>query len=254
MESSLKILLIEDNPGDAFLIKFYLEESILNHAQIVHAENLKNALDLLKNNFFNIVILDLNLPDSTGIKTLEAVLNVNKEIVTLVLTGLQDEELGIQTVKLGAQDFLVKGQFDGKVFSQAIRYALERANVRKEIMKYTNEIDRIELRLDIVQKLTQAGFWRLIIKNSSIYCSDYFKEIVHTQQNIENYQQFLALFHKSSKSLIQSAIESAIKDNSDLKIKVKLVNENHAILEAKNVFIERIDAQVLIGILKLIEP
>ena len=126
MDKPLNILLIEDNPGDAFLIKFYLEESIFKNARLIHAEFLKTGLDLLSKNAFDIILLDLNLPDSKGIETLQQILDMVVDSVVIVLTGLSDEELGVQTVKMGAQDFLIKGQFDGKVLTSSVRYAFER--------------------------------------------------------------------------------------------------------------------------------
>ncbi len=251
MEQSLNILLIEDNPGDAFLIKFYLEDSVLRNAHITHAEYLKSAIDLLSKNAYDLIILDFNLPDSVGIETLQAILEVKKDAVVIVLTGLQDEELGIQTVKMGAQDFLVKGQFDGKVFTQSIRYAFERSQIRREIKKYADDLHRTEFRLDVVQRLTNAAFWRLIIDDRSLAVSQYFEEITGSNKSIETINDFEALFHVNDIAKVVQAINDAINNKTGFALEVKLHNGKQVILEAVNTCIDKVNIQVLAGVLKV---
>lgn len=251
MEQPLNILLIEDNPGDAFLIKFYLEESVLRNSHITHAEYLKTAIDLLSKNNYDLVILDFNLPDSLGIETLEAVLNAKKDAVVIVLTGLQDEELGIKTVKMGAQDFLVKGQFDGKVFTQSIRYAFERAQIRREIKRYADDLHRTEFRLDVVQKLTDAAFWRIIVDDKSAMASQYFDELTGNKKNIETIADFLEVFDVNQRTQIEQAINNALNNKSGLVIEVKLRDGRNGKLEALNTYIDRVNIHVLAGVLKV---
>lgn len=168
---NLNILLIEDNPGDAFLIKFYLEESVLKYARLLHAEYLNTAIDLLQHNEFDVVLLDLNLPDSSGIATLQAILDAAKGSVVIVLTGLNDEELGAETVKLGAQDFLVKGQFDGKVLTSSVRYAFERYQLQKQVMHYSNKLSESINQFDNAQQVGDFGYWELNLADGSMHWS-----------------------------------------------------------------------------------
>jgi DNA-binding response OmpR family regulator len=251
MEQPLNILLIEDNPGDAFLIKFYLEDSVLRNAHITHAEYLKSAIDLLSKNAYDLIILDFNLPDSVGIETLQAILDVKKDAVVIVLTGLQDEELGIQTVKMGAQDFLVKGQFDGKVFTQSIRYAFERSQIRREIKKYADDLHRTEFRLDVVQRLTNAAFWRVIIDDRSVAATQYFEEITSSNKPIETINDFEALFHVNDIPKVVKAINDAIHNKTGFTLDAKLHNGKQITLEAVNTYIDKVNIQVLAGVLKL---
>jgi DNA-binding response OmpR family regulator len=242
MDRSLKILLIEDNPGDAFLIKFYFEESVLKNAGIVHAEYLKTALDLLSKNDFDIIILDLNLPDSNGISTLSEVLEKRKDAVVIVLTGLQDEELGNETVRMGAQDYLVKGQFDGKVFTSSIRYAFESARLKKELTK-------VEFRLKVVQQLSGCGYWKINLNDKSIYCSEQFIRMLGLKKNIQTVNAFLDLFAKEEHDKINNVILSAPRKKEET-LKVKMKNGKSATLSATTN--ERFDNDdVIAGILKL---
>lgn len=169
---NLNILLIEDNPGDAFLIKFYLEDSVLKFARLLHAEYLKTAIDLLQHNEFDVILLDLNLPDSKGIETLESVLEASQGSVVIVLTGLNDEELGLQTVKKGAQDFLVKGQFDGKVLTSSVRYAFERYQLQKQVTSYSNKLSESIQQFDAAQSIGDFGYWELNLKDKTMHWSN----------------------------------------------------------------------------------
>lgn len=168
MDRPLNILLIEDNPGDAFLIKFYLEDSIFADAKLVHAEFLNSGIELLEKDSFDVILLDLNLPDSKGLETLETVLAAITHSVVIVLTGLTDEELGVQTVKMGSQDFLVKGQFDGKVLTSSIRYAFERYQLQKQVSSYTAELDESKEQFENAQKIGRFGYWELSVNDRSM--------------------------------------------------------------------------------------
>ncbi len=251
MDESLQILLVEDNPGDAFLLKFYLEESALRSSKIIHSEYLKTALDLLSKNSFDVIILDLNLPDSTGIETLKSILEMKNDAVVIVLTGLQDEDLGIQTVKLGAQDFLVKGQFDGKVFTSSIRYAFERAQIRREIKRFTEEMHRLEYRFDIVQRITHAGYWRIIINDNTFACSEYFHEIFELKEEVNSLKKFIELFDESCHKEIHDTIEKALKDKSGFIIPVKFNDGKNATLKSTGASFNQNNEEILAGVVQV---
>jgi DNA-binding response OmpR family regulator len=157
-ENALKVLLIEDNPGDAFLMKFYLGESTAPVFETLHAETIKQAYELLGQNTFDIILQDLNLPDSHGIDSIKNLLEKFPGNLVLVLTGLTDEEVGLETVRYGAQDFLVKGRFDGKVLISSVMFAYERFKLNKQIDKYEEEIDERKTRFDNLQKLLNVGY------------------------------------------------------------------------------------------------
>lgn len=166
MQTELKVLLLEDNPGDAFLLKFYLSESANPVFNVSHAETLKGALDLLAENKFDIIISDMNLPDSFGIDTIKTILAKYPGNMLIVLTGLTDEDVGLETVRYGAQDFLVKGKFDGKVLTSSIMFAFERFKLNNQIVTENN-------RLDMVQQLLGLAYFELDIETRQIYFSEF---------------------------------------------------------------------------------
>jgi DNA-binding response OmpR family regulator len=122
----IKVLMIEDNRGDYQLILKLLEKSENAQFELVHSPKLKSGVELLENNSFDVILLDLGLPDSNGLDSFNVILKKHPEIPTIILTGLANEETGIQAIKYGAQDYLVKGEFNGKLLVRAIQYAIER--------------------------------------------------------------------------------------------------------------------------------
>lgn len=166
--TELKVLLLEDNPGDAFLLKFYLSESANPVFNVSHAETLKGALDALSESKFDIVISDMNLPDSFGVDTIKTILSKFPGNMLIVLTGLTDEEVGLETVRYGAQDFLVKGKFDGKVLTSSIMFAFERFKLNNQIVTENN-------RLDMIQQLLGMAYFELDIDSGLIYLSEFTK-------------------------------------------------------------------------------
>ena len=127
--SLVKILLIEDNPGDARLVEILLEESDFLECSVTNKQSLTEGIEALNNEDFDIVLLDLTLPDSRGFETLQRLIQAHPDVNVIVMTGLSDKVLGLNAVKVGAQDFLMKGGFDSDLLAKTLRYAIERKGV-----------------------------------------------------------------------------------------------------------------------------
>ena len=122
----IKALLVEDNPGDARLIQEMLAEIRSVPIDVKCAERLNIALNLIEQSEFDVVLLDLTLPDSRGLETCITLRSEAPHIPIIILTGLDDEALALKAVRNGAQDYLVKGQVHGDLIARAIRYAIQR--------------------------------------------------------------------------------------------------------------------------------
>src|SRR4051812_14575144 len=133
MNHALKILLIEDNPGDARLIKEALVEIQSMPVEMVHATRLQEGLTKSAEQKFDVVLLDLSLPDSSGLDTIRRTNKAIPQTPIIVLTGFNDETFSVSVVHEGAQDFLVKGQFDGGLLMRAMRYAIERKQAQEAL-------------------------------------------------------------------------------------------------------------------------
>lgn len=129
-----KILLIEDNPGDARLVEILLMESDLLDCEIEHRMSLGDGIAALQaSDDYGAILLDLTLPDSRGFETLERLLAKFPNNNVIVLTGLSDKSLGLKAVQAGAQDFLIKGAFDADSLAKSLRYSIERSNVLQSL-------------------------------------------------------------------------------------------------------------------------
>lgn len=120
------ILLVEDNPGDAVLISEYLSKNALGQFNVFTEEKLSDAKNTLERKSFDAIFLDLNLPDSNGLETFTEIQNFKPDIATIILTGLSDELIGMEAVKKGAQDYLVKDKINEEILGRAIFYAVAR--------------------------------------------------------------------------------------------------------------------------------
>lgn len=139
-----KILIIEDNPGDFFLITELLKRTTLPRYQIYHAEKISDAEIFLKKEEFRLILMDLFLPDSEGINTFKKIVPLSAHTPVIVLTGLINEEITSETLQQGAQDYLIKGEYDEKLLEKTIRYAIERKHNQELIVK-AEEITRNKL-------------------------------------------------------------------------------------------------------------
>lgn len=123
----IKILLVEDNPADADLLAELLEVSGGVQWELVSVEFLHEAIAHLCKQPFDIVLLDLSLPDSRGLETLTSLREVAPDTAMVVMTGLDDQAIALEAVRLGAQDYIVKGQITTQLLTRTIRYAIERS-------------------------------------------------------------------------------------------------------------------------------
>ncbi|MBY0432420.1 MAG: response regulator, partial [Rhodospirillales bacterium] len=139
------VLLVEDNPGDARLVREMLRDWD-GHPKIgaVHAvDSLAGALAALAAEAFQVVLLDLSLPDSHGLETVSRLRQAAPTIPVVVLSGTDDEEMALKAVKGGAQDYLVKGRGDGETICRAISYAIERFRAEEALRQNEAELRTI---------------------------------------------------------------------------------------------------------------
>ncbi len=133
MTAPIKVLLIEDNPGDARLITEVLKEAEDSLFDVVWREALADGLEILEEADIDIILLDLSLPDSTGLDTLDTVWKQSEGVPILVLTGLDDKKLSLEAVKRGAQDYLIKEKVHADVLERCIKHAIDRQELLDKI-------------------------------------------------------------------------------------------------------------------------
>jgi len=145
------LLIVEDNPADVLLIKEHLSESPWKRYDITVAETLTDAVGRLKNNDIDVVLLDLSLPDSSGLDTVRTVVTKYPHVVIIVLTGLQDEQVALQAVRYGAQDFIEKKQITSSLLNRAISYSIERKKNLQEKERLLGDLSKVLDYLEVLQ-------------------------------------------------------------------------------------------------------
>jgi response regulator RpfG family c-di-GMP phosphodiesterase len=165
----IRALLIEDDPDDVFLLKESLAKAKAVQINLAQVDRLSSGLNQLAEQSYDVILLDLNLPDSRGLETLSTIIKEFPQVPIVVLSSLADEAITIAAVRRGAQDYLVKGDFSTSLLVRVLHYAIERKQATEDILRQLNrlaalrEIDRaitgstdVHLALNIVLAQTAA--------------------------------------------------------------------------------------------------
>jgi len=250
-----KILLIEDNPGDVKLMEQLLQKASFRHDLYI-SDSLYEAFEKLRANSFDLVLLDLSLPDSTGFKTLTAYIEAFPKIPVVVLTGINNEIVGSQSVKAGAQDFLVKGQFDNKILGRAIRYAIQRHQVNLKLKDSARALAISEKRFLEAQEIAQFGNWEMDIVSNNMTWSDEQYRIFGLQPRsitptLSDYYNFV---HSEDRADVEAFFEEASQKGKELKIEHRLLvdgrNIKYVALRAKIYYDEDNERVLLMGVVQ----
>lgn len=160
-----RILLVEDNPGDAILLEEMLVCAKGGPFELTRAARMSEAVDRLAGSAFDAILLDLTLPDSRGFETLQRIQDTARHIPIIILTGVEDEKLAIGAIRHGAQDYLVKGTVDGRAIARAIRYAIDRQKtedaLRQSDAAYASakvSVDTVNVMAEGVALISMDGF------------------------------------------------------------------------------------------------
>jgi PAS domain S-box-containing protein len=256
MENELiKVLLVEDNPGDARLIREMLKEAAAAQFQLVHVVRLDEALKLLGEASFDVLLLDLTLPDSQGLDTFFRMQKQAPDVPTVVLTGLADEVLGVKAVKGGAQDYLVKGQVDGNLLARALRYAIERKRAEDQIQYQAQLIANVSDAIIASDERFVITFWNLAAERmygrkaeevlgrsgQKLLRSEFIdverSEVIQTLAERGQFRGEIIQYRKDSKPIYVETTTIALKDR-DGRI-TGTVSVNRDITERKRAEMER---------------
>src|SRR3954451_13110834 len=136
-EPSIRVLLVEDNPDDAHLLCRELAMIPAPRFDVTTVDSIEAALHTMSGAVYDydIVLLDLFLPDSTGLDGLHALHSANPRLPAIIMSGVSDSDLALEAVQAGAQDYLVKGQGSGEVLVRVIRYAIERQRAESRLIE-----------------------------------------------------------------------------------------------------------------------
>lgn len=221
--NSISALLIEDNEDDADLLRERLSMVGATHISIEWAGTLKQGLERLERQKFDVLLLDLSLPDSFSIDTLKKCRATVPDVPIIIMAGMADQELGLLAVKEGAQDYLVKGQVGADSIHRVIRYAIERKKI--ELLLQQSAMQSIEseakLRLAMASSQLAPWLWQL---DQALPEFDDRSATVFGGMKFDSLEAFLQVIHESERAIVAEAIELARIDGAqDLEIEFRVV-------------------------------
>jgi two-component system cell cycle sensor histidine kinase/response regulator CckA len=195
----IRVLLVEDNPGDARLFTELVRDTGAGQWKLVHVDRLSAAVERLNRETFDVMLLDLSLPDADGLDTLIRAHTQAPKVPIVVLTGHDDEALAVRAVRAGAQDYLVKGRMDGDLLVRSIRYASERGRA-VEALERREEHYRslIEHSMDLISILNLDGTIRYVSPSHERLLGYPLDELVG--------RNVLSFVHADDKSRVQTAL------------------------------------------------
>jgi len=234
--STTNILIIEDNAADIALIEAYLKDAGLQHT-LSKSGSLNEGLDFLKENRVSLVLLDLKLAGTEGFRTLQLFREKAPDTPVIVLAGFKNEVMGIQWVKAGAQDFLVKGDFDSRILARTIRYSLHRFETQMKLQEKAKELSHSERRNQLAHQIARFGKWEMdIVNNAMRWDEEIFRFFGFHPFSFEpTLSDYIKYVHVEDREKVEAFFEAAIKDGLPHHIEHRAVikNTNLRYLQAK---------------------
>ena len=150
--TKLNILLVEDNPDDIFIMEQYVSifserKSFDRQIELTEADTMSKALVILQKQSIDIILLDLTLPDSSGLETIDKLGDYIQSVPVIILTGSSDEKKGVISIKRGAQDYLVKNKINEELIERSIKYSIERFDILREKENLITELEDAAMKI-----------------------------------------------------------------------------------------------------------
>ncbi|MDB4766283.1 response regulator [bacterium] len=153
-KTSISILLIEDMPSEAELVKRMLRNNTIS-STVEWAQSLSEAKDLIQQTQFDLIVTDMGLPDSDGIETVTQLVEINSHLPIIALTGRDDDDIGLETIRAGASDFIPKGALSKSVIARAINHTIERYRLTETLKETNGQLEKNNERLAQMYKMSQ---------------------------------------------------------------------------------------------------
>ena len=153
----LSVLVVENNQVDSKMLSGILSKSYFGPFNLQTADTLQSAFQILNNNNFDVILLDLNLKDSAGLETLQRLHEKYPDISVVVNTGVYEDDLGLEAIKNGAQDYLIKGMYRPYGLIKALYYAVERKRAEKELQNAYSTLKETQAQLIQAEKMNVIG-------------------------------------------------------------------------------------------------
>ncbi len=230
----LKILYIEDNLDDKIILEEYIYD-VVKVKSFLSCSKLKEAKELIKQHVFDIIFLDLSLPDASGIDGVKQLVKLTLSVIPIVvLTGNSNSSVAMETLKVGAQDFLVKGDYSKTILYKAIRYSIERHKVQLELILKNQEISIAKNRLSKAEEMAELGSWEINLETRKVKLSNGMKHLLCLSKNTKtiSLSQFANYISNDDKYTYIDALLDAIDGSRSSEIEADFVKETGEVLRA----------------------
>ena len=220
------VLLMEENKEDTVFLKKCLEESS-SKITIEHTTTLFEGIEVINSKEIDLVLLNFNLQDSSGFKTLSKFIDRCPNYPIIVLTETSNEVLGNQAIKAGAQDFLVKKELNKKLLGRSMRYALQRFKTQFQLKELSKSLSINQKRFVEAQEMANFGNWEMdIVNNKMIWTDEIFRIFGCQPQSFEpSLSEFLSYVHHDDKEEVESFFERAGKSSEQLQLDHRIVTD-----------------------------
>jgi len=218
--TQIRALLIEDNPGDARLIQEYVAEAASDLC-LHHAGTLAQGLQHLEEDHVDVVLLDLGLPDGQGLDNCRELLAAAPTVPIVVLTGLDDESVGIQAMQAGAQDYLVKGQVDGELLVRAMRYSVERMQAEEALRESERALSTLMSNLPgMAYRCQNDEKWTIFFVSEGCFDLTGYEpgDLLHNRR-----VAYADLIHPDDRQMVWDRVQAAVREERPFQLVYRIV-------------------------------
>jgi PAS domain S-box-containing protein len=249
-QAFVNMLLVEDNLAEARLLQEILKGTAFKRFDLVHVKRLWDAIAHLHKESFDIILLDLTLPDSQGLESLDALVKQAPNLPIVVLTNTNDEELAVQAVRRGAQDYLVKRHINQELLVRSLRYAIQRkqaaeavreANeiLEQRVQERTHELEtankqlqreiakrqQMQERLELAQKAGKIGTFEWNIQASTVTCAAELEALYGLEPGSfgNQHDRWLQSIHPDDRPKVEQELWQAVQSNQGLETEFRIL-------------------------------
>ena len=223
-DSKIKVLLVEDNPDDALLVQEMIKAKGAGQFELSVEGTLAGSLGRLQKEPFDLILLDFNLPDSRGLATMKSFQKDAAHLAIVVITGMDEEAIALEALKNGAEDFLVKSEFDGSLLVRSARYAVERK--RSENLQRASKA-KDEFLANMSHELRTP--MNSIIGFSEVLCDGKYGPLNERQKK---YAQNILVSGRHLLSLINDVLDLATVESGKMVLEASLFSVKNCLEEA----------------------
>ncbi len=207
LQNSISILIVEDNPGDYLLLQEYLRLTGIAVKEVINATSMGNAAKIIKEKTADIVLLDLTLPDSYGVDSIITMDRLLPNTPIVVFSGLSDISVAIESIALGAQDYLIKGEFNEKLLAKTIQYSIERKKTQ-EILRSSNE------RYEYINRVTHDILWEWDLATNTLTWNHSLAELLEYDESevLNDHGWWIKNMHKDDMLRMQEKMKFCVEN------------------------------------------